>query len=178
MKQKNNLTEEEKGKYQFPHANYDLLPSQFPKVPSVRDIAIPPQIKMQKLGCIQKIMSDPVPLVIVESLAEVKPLNDESMVFDIDRKPIGLIFETFGPVKQPFYSIRFNDMKEIEDAGLKEEKPIYFAEGFADYIPTTKLLLEKGSDASWENDKEVDPIHMVRHFRQSAVPGVVLLTLV
>jgi len=137
-----------------------LLPSQFPKVPSVRDIAIPPQIKMHKLGCVQKIMSDPVPLVIIESLAEVKPLNDESMVFDIDRKPIGLIFETFGPVKQPFYSIRFNNMEEIDQAGLKEEKPIYFAEGFADYIPTTKLLLEKGSDASWENDKEVDAVHM------------------
>ena len=106
-------------------------------------------------------MSDPVPLVIIESLAEVKPLNDESMVFDIDRKPIGLIFETFGPVKQPFYSIRFNNMEEIDQAGLKEEKPIYFAEGFADYIPTTKLLLEKGSDASWENDKEVDALHMV-----------------
>ena len=92
----------------------------------------------------------------------MKPLSDESMVFDIDRKPIGLIFETFGPVKQPFYSIRFNNMEEIDQAGLKEEKPIYFAEGFADYVPTTKLLLEKGSDASWENDKEVDAVHMVR----------------
>ena len=63
-------------------AVYDLEPCNYPKVPSVREIAIPPQVKMSRLGLIQQIMLEPVPIVIVESDPAVEPLNDESMVFD------------------------------------------------------------------------------------------------
>ena len=34
-------------------------------------------------------MKEPFPLVVVQSLPEVSPLTDESMVFDADRKPLG-----------------------------------------------------------------------------------------
>ena len=84
------------------------------------------------------------------------------MVFDVYRKPIGLIFETFGPVKRPFYSIRFNTNEEIVEFGLKIGCQINFAEGFSEFVKIEPLLLQKGSDASWTDDKEVDAYHMVR----------------
>ena len=63
-------------------AVYDLEPIDFPKVPSVREIAIPPQVKMARLGRIEQIMSKPVPLAIIQSDLLVQPISDESMVFD------------------------------------------------------------------------------------------------
>ena len=50
MKKRNHLTDEERGNYVVPVAVKDLDPANYPKVPSVRDIAIPPQVKMTRLG--------------------------------------------------------------------------------------------------------------------------------
>ena len=50
VKKRNHLTDEERGNYVVPVAVKDLDPTNYPKVPSVRDIAIPPQVKMTRLG--------------------------------------------------------------------------------------------------------------------------------
>lgn len=47
-------------------------------------------------------------------------------------------------------------MTEIEDCGLKIGTQIYHAEGFSEFVKLGALLAQKGSDASWENDKEVE----------------------
>ena len=51
----------------IPVAVKDLDPVDYPKIPSVRDIAIPPQVKMAKLGVVTQIMKEPIPLVVIES---------------------------------------------------------------------------------------------------------------
>lgn len=160
VKKRNHLTDEERGNYAVPVAVKDLDPTNYPKVPSVRDIAIPPQVKMTRLGKVHQILDDPVPLIIIESDSNLKmPLADESMVFDIERKPVGLIFETFGTVKKPFYSVRFNSSDEIKQMNLKVGCEINFGEGFSEFVNIKYLMAQKGSDASWEHDVEVDPAH-------------------
>lgn len=109
-----------------------------------------------------QILDDPIPLIIIESDSNLQmPLADESMVFDIERKPVGLIFETFGTVKKPFYSVRFNSSDEIKQINLKVGCEINFGEGFSDFVNVNYLMAQKGSDASWEHDVEVDPAHQV-----------------
>lgn len=105
----------------------------------------------------------------------VTPLADESMVFDTDRKPVGLIFETFGTVKKPFYSIRFNTFDEIEDINVKVGNEIQFGEGFSEFVNVKYLLAQKGSDASWEHDVEVDEHHKVKchSFRFGELPALI-----
>ena len=76
------------------------------------------------------------------------------MVFRTDRKPVGLIFETFGPVKQPFYSIRFNSREDLEKLKLEPGDSLFFSPDFSEMVKIDKLLKQKGCDASWEDDKE------------------------
>ena len=81
-------------------------------------------------------------------------MADESLIFRSDRKPIGLIFETFGPVKRPFYSIRFNCMDDLNRFNLTNSDAVYYSPDFSELVATAKLLRQKGCDASWEDDKE------------------------
>jgi len=159
VKKRNHLTAEERGNYAVPVAVNDLDPADYPKIPSVRDIAIPPQVKMTRLGEVHQVLHDPIPLVVVAADAESPTLADESMVFDGERKPVGLIFETFGTVKKPFYSIRFNTVDELKQINLKQGAQINFGEGFSEFVNVRQLLAQKGSDASWEHDVEVDTQH-------------------
>lgn len=90
----------------------------------------------------------------------VAPLNEETLLFDANRKSIGKIFEIFGPVAGPFYSVRFNSLAEIESRGLEVSvgSPVFYAPSRTDYTKyifnVDEMRREKGSDASWLNDNE------------------------
>ena len=83
------------------------------------------------------------------------------MVFRTDRKPISLIFETFGPVIKPFYSIRFNNNEELTKFNLKIGDALYYSPDFSETVNTEQLRRQKGCDASWEDDKECPPKYQV-----------------
>lgn len=103
-------------------------------------------------------------LVVIRSLPtetqQAKPLNEETILFDCNRKELGKIYEVFGPVQSPFYSIRFNTTKEIEENGLSVAKDafIFYAYESTEYTKfifnVDELRRLKGSDASWNNDNE------------------------
>ena len=104
-------------------------------------------------------------LVVIESLRdneydEAKPLDEETILFDVNRKSIGKVFEIFGPVSKPFYSIRFNNVNEIGELKLSVDvgSPIYFvpeSPEFTKYIFNLNEIRKlKGSDASWNHDQE------------------------
>ena len=68
------------------------------------------------------------------------------------------MFETIGPVKKPFYTIR--QSSDEESPTLSPGKEIFIAkdeENFTKYVLEEKLRREKWSDASWKNDGEVPP---------------------
>ena len=43
------------------------------------------------------------------------------------------VFETFGPVPSPLYSIRFNSPAEIEERGVKVGVAVFYAPDMADF---------------------------------------------
>ena len=67
IKANNSLTEEEKQNFTFAFAKHDLNPEDLPTVPDVSGIIVPPQQKMLELGVVEKIMSQPMALVVVQS---------------------------------------------------------------------------------------------------------------
>ncbi|XP_070647105.1 H/ACA ribonucleoprotein complex non-core subunit NAF1 isoform X4 [Bos indicus] len=98
--------------------------------------------------------------VIIESMTNVPPVNEETVIFKTDRQAAGKIFEIFGPVAHPFYVLRFNSSEHIENKGIKIKDTMYFApsmKDFTQYIFTEKLKQDRGSDASWKNDQEPPP---------------------
>jgi H/ACA ribonucleoprotein complex non-core subunit NAF1 len=127
------------------------------------DITLDESIKMERIG---QIISKVDKLVVIQSvrpseLEDTRPLDEETILFDSTRKSLGKIFEIFGPVTSPFYSIRFNDLsKEIEIRKLDMEigSYIYYVPDSGQY---TKFIFNidelrkiKGSDASWSHDNE------------------------
>jgi H/ACA ribonucleoprotein complex non-core subunit NAF1 len=96
-------------------------------------------------------------LVIVQSIRNSKPLDEDTILFTQDRHTIGKIYETFGPVCQPYYSVRVN---LNNDSSCK-----YLVNTNVYYVPNSQELTKhifnieklksiKGSDASWSNDQE------------------------
>ncbi|CBY35282.1 unnamed protein product, partial [Oikopleura dioica] len=77
-----------------------------------------------------------------------------SMIFKSDRTAIGLLFETFGPVKCPFYSVRFNSKEHLEKLQLKKADEIFYVDEFSFPVQVEMLKHQKGTDASWQDDEE------------------------
>ncbi|KAI6651588.1 H/ACA ribonucleoprotein complex non-core subunit NAF1 [Oopsacas minuta] len=109
-------------------------------------------VQLTKFSCVSNLMDT---IVILASTPGTPPLDAETRVFTSDRKCIGVVYETFGPVKQPFYSILFDSPQAIRAMGIKIGQPLYCSP--ADSQLTQFVFLKdvkKGSDASWIDDNE------------------------
>ncbi|WKY08524.1 hypothetical protein Q1695_007781 [Nippostrongylus brasiliensis] len=76
-------------------------------------------------------------LVVVQSDVAVA-LDFDSVLFDKDRNSIGVVFDLFGPVKSPLYSIRFNSKEEA--AKMTVGMKVYYAPTAEAY---TKKVIEE-----------------------------------
>ena len=77
------------------------------------------------LGKVYKIVED---FVVVKNCNCDKVLDLDSMIFDNRRKCVGYVFEVLGPVKEPYYSIRFNTNSDIESLGLHIDQELFYSE--------------------------------------------------
>jgi len=128
------------------------------------NIRLDDSVKLVKMGQVISHVDDKLLVIksiqIVDQQDQCKPLNEESILFDSNRRELGKIFEVFGPVQAPFYTIRFNSLKEIQNNSLNVENGayIYYAHDMTEYTKfifnIDELRRTKGSDASWNNDNE------------------------
>ncbi|XP_078068219.1 uncharacterized protein naf1 [Mustelus asterias] len=131
----------------------ELLLADLPKVDEV-NIVLPEEVAKEPIGFVSSIIDQ---LVIVESLKDMPPVNEETILFKMDNTSVGKVFEVFGPVSHPFYIVRFNSVEAIVTKEIKLQELFYFApavKDFTQYIFTERLKQDKGSDASWRNDQE------------------------
>lgn len=54
-------------------------------------------------------------------------LDMDTVLFNEERDAIGRVFEVFGPVPRPLYSIRFNSDAEANQSGLRVGAPVFCA---------------------------------------------------
>ena len=91
----------------------------------------------------------------MEGVEKHGPLNEGSILWLTEsRKPLGLIDEIFGPVKNPYYVVRYNSESEVP-TGIHEGTLISFVPEFADHVLNNKDLYRKGYDASGADDEEL-----------------------
>ncbi|XP_041362610.1 uncharacterized protein LOC121378485 [Gigantopelta aegis] len=131
----------------------ELFPEDLPAIGELK-ISVDESVQMVPVG---KVTSSVRVLVVIEPDKELPVLDEDTVLFTKDRKPFGQIFEVFGPVASPFYSVRFNSAEEIETKGIQPGDVVYYAptvEQFTHYVFVERLKKIKGSDASWENNNE------------------------
>ncbi len=65
------------------------------------------------------------------------------------------MFDTFGPVHKPMYTILFNSEEEVKGRNLQRGAKVFFLPDLAKYVYTQPLKRQKGTDASNLYDEEV-----------------------
>ncbi|KAJ8318815.1 hypothetical protein KUTeg_003906 [Tegillarca granosa] len=136
----------------------ELFPEELPPMEQL-NITITDDTELKEIGKISSIVGI---LVIIQSNKDTPPLNEQTFVFH-NRKAVGQIFEVFGPVAMPWYSIRFNSVEDVHKLNLQVGNTIYFAPNvtdFTNYVFVQDLKSIKGSDASWENNNEPPAKHI------------------
>ncbi|GER31627.1 H/ACA ribonucleoprotein complex non-core subunit NAF1 [Striga asiatica] len=122
-----------------------------PPVPPI-NVTLEPHHETLPVGVILSVVGAQV---IVEGLEKHNPLNEGSILWVTEtRLPLGIIDEIFGPVKNPYYIVRYNSESEVP-AGIELGTLISFVEEFANHVLNDKSLYQKGYDASGENDEEL-----------------------
>ncbi|GMG98611.1 hypothetical protein Nepgr_000451 [Nepenthes gracilis] len=122
-----------------------------PPVPPV-NITLQPSHQLLPVGTVSSIIGAQV---IVEGLEKHNPLNEGSILWMTEsRLPLGIVDEIFGPVKNPYYVVRYNSESEVP-CELQQGTSISFVSEFVDHVLNDKNLYQKGYDASGKNDEEL-----------------------
>eukprot|EP00731_Ephydatia_muelleri_P004092 Em0002g268a len=123
-----------------------------------RNIPFPEGGELAPIGKVSHITEK---LVVI---AGASPVNEGTVVWSQEKECLGEIFETFGPVKNPFYSLLINSEQELGPS-LAPGQLIYVVpnnQSLTSYVFTAELMKQRGCDASWRGDIEV-PSEMQEH---------------
>ncbi|GAC99081.1 hypothetical protein PHSY_006678 [Pseudozyma hubeiensis SY62] len=95
-----------------------------------------------------------------ERQGEYSVLDTGSLLCFEDGKVLGLVFETFGSIHNPMYSIRFASAASIDRDMISAGKVVFYLPKQSTYVLTQLLRSMKGSDASniWDEEVAEDEI--------------------
>ncbi|KAL6538225.1 hypothetical protein OROGR_012213 [Orobanche gracilis] len=131
--------------------SHPCYPVFLPPVPSI-SVTLQPHHQTLLVGVILSIIGVQV---IVEGVERHNPLNEGSLLWITEsRSPLGVVAEIFGPVKNPYYTVRYNSEGEVPTI-IQQGTLVSFVQEFANHVLNDKSLYEKGYDASGENDEEL-----------------------
>jgi len=147
-----------KAKKPPPRVKGEFLPCD---LPPIEDLHITvPEYECIQIGVIASIVDD---MVVVKTAPNTAALDLDSVLFlEKGKRPLGRVFDVMGPVVQPIYCVRFNSNEHVAKHNIKAGMEVFYAPRteHTAFIFLDELMKLKGSDASWENDKEPPPSHI------------------
>ncbi|SDA04207.1 BZ3501_MvSof-1269-A2-R1_Chr3-2g05945 [Microbotryum saponariae] len=124
-------------------------------VPSLPEIeSLRENVDIVRFGVVQNLIENVV-VIRADTTGSYRVLDQGTIVCWEDRKIAGTIFDTFGSVLQPFYSLRFPATSPPDPAAFTASRPLCYAPASATFVFTRELQAQKGSDASNVWDEEV-----------------------
>ncbi|XP_057309720.1 RNA-binding protein 33-like isoform X2 [Hydractinia symbiolongicarpus] len=147
------LKEEEKVVNVIPKVKNEVLPQELPEDEDI--IAIQPGDNLLLIGVISAVVER---MIVIEADKTAPALDAETALFLNHDTFLGKIFETLGPVKTPFYTVRLS--KAMDSTKPKKGTRVYFVpfnQSITKYVFLEQLRKLKGSDASWKDDCEPPP---------------------
>ncbi|KAI5481669.1 snoRNP assembly factor Naf1 [Pseudohyphozyma bogoriensis] len=116
---------------------------------------LPDDAEISRFGKVESVI-DTVVVVKADTGGDWRVLDEGTVCCWEDKTVIGAIFETFGAVQQPFYSLRFPLSSLPDRAIFTIGKPVFYAPKMATFVFTRDIRGLKGSDASNVWDEEVN----------------------
>ncbi|KAI8831807.1 Gar1/Naf1 RNA binding region-domain-containing protein [Chytriomyces cf. hyalinus JEL632] len=114
-------------------------------------IVIPQTAALKEIGEVFALVNNT--LVIQSTPIESITLDADSILCTADRKVFGKVFETFGPVKEPMYSVLYSP--DVNDVKVEVGDKVFYVSEMAKFVFAAQLKAMKGSDASNFYDEEV-----------------------
>ncbi|KAJ1667827.1 hypothetical protein IW140_001378 [Coemansia sp. RSA 1813] len=114
---------------------------------------VPETATLSELGVIQSIVGSAV-IIRAHQSAERQVVDSESIVALSDRRVLGLVFDVFGPITRPMYTVRFPAPEDIDASVCVVGTPVFYSPELAQMVDTSAIRV-KGTDASNEYDEEV-----------------------
>ncbi|KAI7834523.1 Gar1/Naf1 RNA binding region-domain-containing protein [Kickxella alabastrina] len=133
----------------LPLTRHEVLNPQIAAPPITQ---LPQDIDLRALGTVHSLVDNSI-IIQAHVSGEQHVLDSDSLVILSDRSVLGLVFDVFGPVTRPMYTVRFNSANEAQERGKVGEQ-VYFASNWSKLLATERLRV-KGTDASNEFDEEV-----------------------
>lgn len=132
-----------------------------PKI-EIPNYTITPDMDIEYIGDVLNVIDKAV--IIQSNINPKNVLDMESLLCFEDRSMLGEIFETFGPIARPFYSVRFNAKDEMPNVSIGTK--VFWVPSYAksQTVQVEVLKLIKGSDASNRYDEEVDESVILFYF--------------
>ncbi|QRV94977.1 Gar1/Naf1 RNA-binding region protein [Ceratobasidium sp. AG-Ba] len=125
-----------------------------PDVEALDITEVPVDDVLEPIGEIMTII-DNVVVVKGNTTGVHRALDTDSLLVFEDRKVLGKVFETFGAVKQPLYSVRFSSASAIDKNTVWGGRPVSHVPARSNFVFTQAIARFKGSDASNLHDEEV-----------------------
>ncbi|KAI9316421.1 Gar1/Naf1 RNA binding region-domain-containing protein [Dichotomocladium elegans] len=115
---------------------------------------IRPNMTLSCVGHIHEVIDK---VIVIQSGANVPALDMGTLFTYSDRSIMGEVFETFGPVSKPFYSVLFNSAEEIDASKAVVGSEVFFVPDYerTKVVPTEELRKMKYTDASNMYDEEI-----------------------
>jgi H/ACA ribonucleoprotein complex non-core subunit NAF1 len=147
--------EQERRPQQGPRVKGELGPGDLPDIEAL-SLEVPEGSEVKECGHVTSVVDD---LIVVQGMQGSEALDADTVLWNDNKQPIGKIFEVFGPVKLPFYSIRKSKDSSLDSLGISVGSRIFFIprdDSMTKYVfaGKTPLQPQKGSDASWKDDVE------------------------
>lgn len=87
---------------------------------------------------------------------EFRILEDSSSVLCFEDKTIlGVLYETFGQVQSPLYSVKLQSIEEAQTVIPRKGQKVYYVVPASSFVFTEQVRTIKGSDASNLHDEEI-----------------------
>lgn len=140
---------------EIPRTRNELAEDTIPTFPP--DLTIDENTSVEPIGHI-KAVGDRSIVISANNSARYRVLADgAALIIDSEGKervPLGVLYETFGPVDKPFYVVKFQTEDEIEPFKSRIGESVSQVVSTAHYLLTDDFKI-KGTDASNFNDEEV-----------------------
>jgi H/ACA ribonucleoprotein complex non-core subunit NAF1 len=125
------------------------------KVPSLpENYLITEETNIQYIGNISGIVEKNVMIKGSQS-AEEKVLKEGTIFCFEDRTPLGLMYEVFGRLQTPVYTVKFNSQEDADKFKGRKGDKIFYVVPSAEFLLTQQIKNIKGTDASNCNDEEI-----------------------
>ncbi|KAM3183994.1 hypothetical protein ACTXT7_009238 [Hymenolepis weldensis] len=101
------------------HRPVQPLDIEFDYVPRLPQAPLP-SVKLIQLGKVTAFFDG---IVIIKSLPRVPGLDRDSALYFADRRPMGFVYDIFGPIHQPMYVVVYENRRKIKEGAVKVATP-------------------------------------------------------